>query len=174
MPGHKDAADIQLSIDAVDIAHTRKIETFALASSDRDLSLIAHRLREMGRQVVGLGLEKAPASFRFAFDSFHVLTPPATPKDKPAPDPLDVMLQGIFAERDPKGKGILLNKLNGFVQQKDSSFRISKRAPGNWPKYLGAKPVLYRIEGEGTARRVYIVKPPCASGHRRHTDAMPT
>jgi hypothetical protein len=62
----KNAADIALALDAVELSFERKVDVFVLASSDGDFVHVATRLRERGFKVVGLGEIKAPDSFRQA------------------------------------------------------------------------------------------------------------
>lgn len=140
VPNSKDAADIQLSIEAMGYALTDGIETFAIVSCDRDLSLIAHRLREMGRLVVGLGLEKAPAPFRGACDHFHVLN--AEPCSKKL-DWLDKTVREFLQEKDPQNQGRPVKELHTLVQRKDSTFRISETTYRNWRGYLQNRPRLF-------------------------------
>ncbi len=66
----KNAADVLLSLDALEVALGGLAETFVIASSDQDLSHIARRLRERGRRVIGMGEAKAPAAFRKACGEF--------------------------------------------------------------------------------------------------------
>ena len=71
----KNGADILLSIEAMRFALRDKIEAFAIASSDRDFSHVAHALREMGHHVLGLGDEnKAPDSFLKACSEYEKLS----------------------------------------------------------------------------------------------------
>ena len=50
----KNASDIQLVIDAMDILHTGRFDGFVLVSSDSDFTALAGRLRENGLMVVGI------------------------------------------------------------------------------------------------------------------------
>ncbi|MEZ5723187.1 MAG: NYN domain-containing protein [Paracoccaceae bacterium] len=81
----KNAADLLLSIDAVELALREGYEMFVIASSDGDFSHLAIRLRETGHLVVGCGVATAPARFRTACSRFvelgsaevHLPVPPA-------------------------------------------------------------------------------------------------
>lgn len=56
----KNAADIQMVVDAVETAFTHPdIEIFVLVTGDSDFSAVARRLRGYGKQVVGIGLRQA-------------------------------------------------------------------------------------------------------------------
>ena len=60
-PG-KNASDIGLIIDAMDILYTGDVQGFCLVSSDGDFNKLATRLREAGKFVIGMGEKKTPES----------------------------------------------------------------------------------------------------------------
>jgi len=66
----KNAADIALVIDAMDLMHRGMIDTFCLVSSDSDFTRLAQRLRENGKTVIGFGERKTPEAFRNACNRF--------------------------------------------------------------------------------------------------------
>lgn len=72
----KNATDSALIIDAMDILYTGSVEGFCIVSSDSDFTRLASRLRESGMDVIGMGEEKTPRSFRAActvFTSLEIL-----------------------------------------------------------------------------------------------------
>jgi uncharacterized LabA/DUF88 family protein len=66
----KNASDIALVIDAMDLLHSGRFEGFCLVSSDSDFTRLASRLREEGADVYGFGARKTPESFRQACRRF--------------------------------------------------------------------------------------------------------
>ncbi len=66
----KNASDIALVIDAMDLLHGGRFDAFCLVSSDSDFTRLAARIREQGLAVYGFGEEKTPASFRQACTRF--------------------------------------------------------------------------------------------------------
>lgn len=66
----KNASDIALVIDAMDLLHSGRVEGFCLVSSDSDFTRLAARLREQGVQVYGFGRRTTPGSFRQACHRF--------------------------------------------------------------------------------------------------------
>ena len=66
----KNASDIALVIDAIDLLHSHRYASFCLVSSDSDFSRLATRLREDGVQVWGFGEQKAPEAFVKACTKF--------------------------------------------------------------------------------------------------------
>jgi len=66
----KNASDITLVIDAMDLLHSDRFEGFCLVSSDSDFTRLASRIREQGVYVYGFGEQKTPESFRQACTRF--------------------------------------------------------------------------------------------------------
>ena len=62
----KNASDIALVIDAMDLMHKGTLDGFCLVSSDSDFTRLAQRLREEGMVVYGFGERKAVEAFRNA------------------------------------------------------------------------------------------------------------
>lgn len=71
-PG-KNASDIGLIIDAMDILYTGDVQGFCIVSSDGDFNKLATRLREAGKFVIGMGEKKTPESFRVSCERFIFL-----------------------------------------------------------------------------------------------------
>ena len=66
----KNASDIALVIDAMDLLHSGRLDGFCLVSSDSDFTRLASRLREQGADVYGFGTQKTPESFKQACRRF--------------------------------------------------------------------------------------------------------
>lgn len=79
----KNASDIQLAIDAVDIAFTRPgIETFVIVSGDGGFSALAKKLHEYGKMVIGCAYHKATNRvFEAVCDGFIWITVPSNDSD---------------------------------------------------------------------------------------------
>lgn len=71
-PG-KNASDIGLIIDAMDILYSGEVEGFCIVSSDGDFNKLATRIREAGKVVIGMGEKKTPESFRASCERFVFL-----------------------------------------------------------------------------------------------------
>ena len=69
----KNASDIGLVIDAMDILHTGRFDGFVLVSSDSDFTALANRIREQGLDVIGIGEAKAPESLRNVCNRFVLI-----------------------------------------------------------------------------------------------------
>lgn len=82
----KNASDIGLVIDAMDILHTGRFDGFVLVSSDSDFTALANRVREDGLDVIGIGEGKAPESLRNVCNRF-------------------ILIENIVEEAAPAGRG---------------------------------------------------------------------
>jgi hypothetical protein len=81
----KNASDIGLVIDAMDILHRGKVDGFVLVSSDSDFTRLASRIREDGLEVIGIGEAKTPEALRNVCNRF-VLIENIVATDEPAKD----------------------------------------------------------------------------------------
>ncbi|RZS62711.1 NYN domain-containing protein [Xylanimonas ulmi] len=56
----KNAADIKMVVDAIEMAFEREyISTFVMCTGDSDFSPLVHKLRELNKRVIGVGVEKS-------------------------------------------------------------------------------------------------------------------
>jgi hypothetical protein len=69
----KNATDMALVIDAMDLLYTKKLSTFCLVSSDSDFTPLIQRLRADGKEVFGFGEQKTPEPFIAACTRFIYL-----------------------------------------------------------------------------------------------------
>lgn len=95
----KNATDMALVIDAMELLYTQKLDAFCIASSDADFTPLAMHLRANGHEVYGFGERKTPSPFVNACTAFLFLDtlgeplvaatpskPPAQPKDTAVPE----------------------------------------------------------------------------------------
>ena len=82
----KNAADITLVIEAMDLMHRGHLDGFCLVSSDSDFTRLASRLREEGAVVYGFGKRNTPEAFRNACNRFIYVEKLLSPVvDEPTP-----------------------------------------------------------------------------------------
>ena len=67
---NKNATDILMTIDAIDLLHTKQIDAFAFATSDSDFTPVVMRVKAEGIKVYGFGEEKTPKPFMAACSQF--------------------------------------------------------------------------------------------------------
>jgi uncharacterized protein (TIGR00288 family) len=91
----KNAADIKMAVDALELAFERGyISTFVICTGDSDFTPLVHKLRELNKRVIGVGVEKTtsallpPACDEFLYyDRLEGvdLPPSRTRRSRPAP-----------------------------------------------------------------------------------------
>ena len=67
---NKNATDILMTIDAIDMLHTKHIDAFAFATSDSDFTPVVMRVQAEGIKVFGFGEKKTPKPFMAACSQF--------------------------------------------------------------------------------------------------------
>jgi len=67
---NKNATDILMTIDAIDLLHTKNIDAFAFATSDSDFTPVVMRVQAEGIKVFGFGEKKTPKPFMAACSQF--------------------------------------------------------------------------------------------------------
>ena len=67
---NKNATDILMTIDAMDMLHTKQIDAFAFATSDSDFTPVVMRVQQEGIKVYGFGEKKTPKAFMVACSQF--------------------------------------------------------------------------------------------------------
>ncbi len=67
---NKNATDILMTIDAIDLLHTKEIDAFAFATSDSDFTPVVMRVQAEGIKVYGFGEKKTPKPFMAACSQF--------------------------------------------------------------------------------------------------------
>lgn len=83
----KNAADMALLIEAMDILYTKTVGTFCLVSSDCDFTPLVLRLRADGKQVIGFGGKNAAAPFVASCTRFLYLEEARGPSHAPRAKP---------------------------------------------------------------------------------------
>ena len=86
----KNATDMKMTIDAMDLLFRGRVDGFGIMSSDSDFMPLATRIRQDGLDVYGFGTSKTPEPFRAActrfidVDELVKVADQDAPKDSPA------------------------------------------------------------------------------------------
>ncbi|TCO73533.1 NYN domain-containing protein [Rhodovulum euryhalinum] len=119
----KNASDIGLVIDAMDILHSGRFDGFVLVSSDSDFTRLASRIREHGLDVIGIGEAKAPVSLRNVCNRFVLIEniveePVPALKGRPAAEPA--------GKRPPKDAIDLIIRAMDKIEQEDEWYTLGQ------------------------------------------------
>ncbi|MFA8441017.1 NYN domain-containing protein [Yoonia sp.] len=134
----KNASDIGLVIDAMDILHTGRFDGFVLVSSDSDFTALANRLREDGVEVIGIGESKAPVSLRNVCNRFILIEnlvstdketssaksqKTSAPKDdRQPPSKVIPLVNKAMDSIDPEGEWFSLGQLGQYITRAHPDF----------------------------------------------------
>lgn len=166
----KNAADIRLAIEAMELAYLRRADAFAIAASDRDYTHLAQHLVERGFPVLGLGEAKTPDAFRKSCWKFHELkrAVPADAPDRKAIGPIEAesatrakslqaAIEGVIRKhRNPEG-WIKLGPFGHHLNVEECRTR-KDTGRATWKAYFDTLPKVFRCEGSGTDQRVRLVR----------------
>lgn len=81
----KNASDMAMVIDAMDLLYARNLDGFAIVSSDADFTPLVMRLRNENMRVYGFGEEKTPLPFVKACSTFLYLEQLGAPEEAGQP-----------------------------------------------------------------------------------------
>ena len=126
----KNATDMALLIDAMDILYTKDVQTFCLVSSDCDFTPLIMRLRADGKQVIGFGGKNTPEPFINSCTNFRYLDEDSKSK-----------------ETDPK-RAIPVNQLKGNTKLMNT-LRSAVRAAEDEDGWARLGPVGSHISNQG-------------------------
>jgi len=166
----KNAADIKMAVDALELSFERDyITTFVIATGDSDFTPLVHKLRELNKRVVGIGLREStskllpPACDEFLFyESLDGVEVPQKrrrkPKDAevdPAPGRDDASLEQLVTQTlsglQRSGDGVVLaSRLKRAIIRKDPTFSEADfgfRAFGELLRNLSSKGIVELTEG---------------------------
>jgi hypothetical protein len=183
----KNASDIALVIDAMDLLHSGIYDGFCLVSSDSDFTRLAQRLREAGAEVYGFGKKNTPESFVQACRRFFYVEnlgsqapdPAAPPRIRPATEAEELLLRAIAGLGDEEG-WVPVKKLDRAVHNISPDFdvraygeqylsELARRTGRFESEKIGTRGYCVRIKPEKPVRRRRVRKP--AEPQQRGTDA---
>ena len=164
----KNAADIKMAVDAIEVAFERDfVTTFVICTGDSDFTPLVHKLRELNKKVIGVGVKDStsallpPACDEFLFyDNLEGVDPrrEGTAKsengDESRDTPeLETLITTTLGGLLRSGQGeVLASSLKRAVLRKDSTFSEADygfRAFGELLRHLESNGVIELSEGPG-------------------------
>lgn len=154
----KNAADIKLAVDAMELAYERGfVSTFVIASGDSDFTPLVAALRALNRRVIGIGVKGStsallpPSCDEFLF--YDRLSGVSEPAQRPLKGGNGKARQPQPAPREPKEAG---TRRNGGRDLQDVQRSLTQTLAGL--KQSGTEPVL-----ASTLKRAMLRKDPTFS-----------
>lgn len=115
----KNASDIGLVIDAMDILYSEKVNGYCIVSSDADFNKLAKRLRESGKMVIGMGEQKTPESFRASCEKFIYLDIIDEETESEDEKPYTVSKNNEISEKSFTSKSIIEKTIINMILDSD-------------------------------------------------------
>jgi uncharacterized protein (TIGR00288 family) len=153
----KNATDIRLAVDAVELVFTRpEIGTFILLSGDSDFSSLVLKLKEYGKYVIGVGIRESASDILiqncdeyFSYSDLAGLT-----KESDAPsaqrDPWELVVEAV-QKMAAQGDVMRSDRLKQVMQQLDPNFDESNAGFNRFSKFVteaGARGLIQVIKQE--------------------------
>jgi len=154
----KNAADVRLVIDALELAYLREhIDTFVIASGDSDFCPLAYKLREIGRIVIGMGMREATSPlFVKACDEFVYLKGDAHRRGRDGGDKKPPAKAAVVPELAREAVASILGRATGPVNPSAIKEAIVRKEPDFDEREHGFstfKRLLEAMEKEGLLKR---------------------
>lgn len=162
----KNSADIKLAVDAIELAFERSyITTFVLGTGDSDFTPLVHKLRELDKRVIGIGVEGSTSNLLpAACDEFlfydrlvdgrdiHPMGDPTDENVQPAATDVGATVVGTLAGLlRSGGSDVRASSLKRAILRKDPTFSESEhgfRAFGDLLRSLAEDGVV-ELNGRG-------------------------
>ena len=154
----KNAADIKLAIDAIELALERAfVSTFVICTGDSDLSPLVQKLRELDRRVIGVGIRQStskllpPACDEFLFYDNLVLGAADDDGEGGADGGGATLVLSTLAGLEANADRVLASTLKRAVLRKDPTFSESDLGHRSFGALLRALAAdgLITLEGSG-------------------------
>ncbi|MGH7657235.1 MAG: NYN domain-containing protein, partial [Gemmatimonadales bacterium] len=138
----KNATDIRLAIDAIELVFTRpEIGTFILLSGDSDFSTMVIKLKEYGKYVIGVGLRESASDLLIQncdeYYSYSDLAGLSREEDRPSAqrDPWELVTEAVtlMVRRDDVMRS---DRLKQVMQQIDPNFDEHNAGFSRFSKFI--------------------------------------
>jgi len=182
----KNATDMALAIDAVNLLHKSIYDAFVIVASDSDYTPLAIYLHESGVYVIGVGEKKTPESFRNSCDEFVFLENIGDGASEEQKKPVQASEEAERideADDDPEAVHSLLrlawdkyqddegyvnvSAAGQFIKRVKPDFDVRTFGYIKLPKFIEAFPDIYEMKRYPGKGKVTIVAYRCKSGRKK-------
>ena len=141
----KNASDIRMAIDAIDLLYSSPVDTFVIVSGDADFLPLVNKLRSSGKMVVGAGRRKSTSSTLVkACDRYYYLDQQQEKDEVAEPQPKkrprgSLLVRAVRASMDSDGR-VTGSRLHATMQRLDPGFDFRDRNYNSFTAFLEASP----------------------------------
>lgn len=144
----KNAIDIKLTVDVMNITQSSNIDTIVLVSSDSDFTVLVTDIKSKGIEAIGFGEEKTHNSFRKAFSTFYELSK----KNKTAIDILKEAIQNTMKDTEYAN----VSDITRYLKNKNSSFIPQNYGVSKWSDIIKKHTNIFRISYNENKNILYV------------------
>src|SRR5579864_6257936 len=138
----KNATDIRLAVDAIELVFTRpEIGTFILLSGDSDFSSLVLKLKEYGKYVIGVGIRESSSDLLIQncdeYFSYNELTGLSKESDQEHPrhDPWELVIEAVTQMRQNRDV-MRSDRLKQVMQEIDPNFNEKDAGFSRFSKFV--------------------------------------
>ncbi len=169
----KNASDICLAIDAIDLLHRSPVDTFVIVSSDTDFVPLVSALRAAGKTVIGAGHRAvvSPALVR-SCDRYVYLDsdkPTAQTHSTLKKQAESLLVRAVEASTDELGQ-VVAAKLHNTMLRMDPSFNFKALGHRTFTHFLDSTPLVTLHRPTGRRSGDVLVE---LTGGQTHRDERP-
>jgi uncharacterized protein (TIGR00288 family) len=183
----KNSADIRLCVDAMDLAYSKDhIDTFVVVSGDSDFSPLVSKLKELGKHVIGLGMQESTSDLlRDNCDEFiYYEDLGKTPELAPAMDSqlpetkrkaFGLLLESLLALRRENKEVLWSSMVKDTMKRKKPSFNESYHGYRTFSELLedAQKEGLLELDTDKRSRTYVVTRFGSELGARPEAGAAP-
>jgi uncharacterized protein (TIGR00288 family) len=183
----KNSADIRLCVDAMDLAYSKDhIDTFVVVSGDSDFSPLVSKLKELGKHVIGLGMQESTSDLlRDNCDEFIYYedlgqTPALSPSlDSHLPETkrkaFGLLLESLLALRRENKEVLWSSMVKDTMKRKKPSFNESYHGYRTFSELLedAQKEGLLELDTDKRSRTYVVTRFGSELGARPEASAAP-
>jgi uncharacterized protein (TIGR00288 family) len=180
----KNSADIRLCVDAMDLSYSKEhIDTFVIVSGDSDFSPLVSKLKELGKHVLGLGMQESTSEllrdncdeFIYYEDLGRTSLPlPSLPSQLPEAKrkAFALLLESLLALRRENKEVLWSSMIKDTIKRKKPSFNETYHGYRSFSELLedAEKEGLLELETDKRSRTYVVTR----FGAEMHNAAPPT
>lgn len=154
---NKNASDIKIVIDVMNIMNSSKVDIVVLVSSDSDFTDLAKDIKSKGFEVMGYGETKTHNSLRNAYSSFVELPINDISISKNEESVLAILKSAINSTKGDNDY-TLISQVGSYLKNKEASL-IAKNYGGNtWGDIFKKFPIIFEVSHLDNRKSKAIVK----------------
>ena len=162
----KNASDLRMAIDAVDLLYQSPVDTFVIVSTDSDFAPLVGRLRAAGKVVIGAGPRAtAPHTLVIACDRFIYLSHDEKPEQvTPRQEQQSVeslLVRALKASMDEQGR-VSGSRLHQTMHRLDPGFDYRAYGHSTFTRFLEASAEVKVLRRRGPGDLAVELKDPVA------------